>query len=80
MAELAEKQKMIFDDIVSSHSPKVLKSKLVNGAQVVQAGLETGGDEGMEILILGVDMLNQAISRYELLKQIGSCAEVLHGK
>ena len=80
MPQLTEKQKTIFHDIMIAHSPEALKAKFSKGAKLVEKGFETGGDDGMEVLILGVDMLNNAIPRYKLLKDAERFAEVKHGK
>ncbi|MEZ5534395.1 MAG: hypothetical protein R3F02_02110 [Thiolinea sp.] len=80
MPELTEKQKAIFHDIVIAHSPATLKSKLETGVKIVLNGYKTGGDEGMEKLTIGVEMLVQEIARYKLLKQAERRAEVIYGE
>ncbi|MEZ5450315.1 MAG: hypothetical protein R3E89_15555 [Thiolinea sp.] len=72
-----EKHKLIFKDIVSAHSTDAIRSQINNATGMINKAFQVGGDEGLDILVLGVAMLNKAVCRFELLRQAEKGAELI---
>jgi hypothetical protein len=72
--KLDNRHKHIFKEIVGAHSPTAIKAQFRLALQAITGAMQ---DNNIDAIKVGAKILNQAITRYDLLKKAEEIAEVI---